>query len=41
MLLFVFILELNNLAKKDTFSESDPYIKILLGDKVLVDEKKK
>ena len=37
----IYILELNNLAKRDTFSESDPYIKILLGDKVLVDEKKK
>ena len=37
----IYVLELNNLAKKDTFSESDPYIKILLGDKVLVDEKKK
>ena len=37
----VYILELNNLAKRDTFSESDPYIKILLGDKELVNEKKK
>ena len=37
----VYILELNNLARRDTFSESDPYIKILLGDKVLVNEKKK
>ena len=37
----LYILELNNLAKRDTFSESDPYIKILLGDKELVNEKKK
>ena len=37
----IYVLELNKLAKKDTFSESDPYIKILLGDKVLVNEKKK
>ena len=37
----VYVLELNNLAKKDTFSESDPYIKILLGEKILVDERKK
>jgi len=37
----IYILELNKLERKDTFSESDPYIKILLGDKVLVDEKKK
>ena len=37
----LYILELNNLAKRDTFSESDPYIKILLGEKELVNEKKK
>ena len=37
----VYILELNNLAKRDTFSESDPYIKILLGQKELVNEKKR
>ncbi len=37
----VYVLELNNLARRDSFSESDPYIKILLGDKVLVNEKKK
>ena len=37
----LYILELNNLSKRDTFSESDPYIKILLGDKELVNEKKK
>ena len=37
----VYVLELNNLAKRDTFSESDPYIKILLGEKELVNEKKK
>ena len=37
----VYILELNNLEKKDAFSESDPYIKILLGQKELVNERKK
>ena len=37
----VYILQLLNLADRDTFSESDPYIKILLGDKILVNEKKK
>ena len=37
----VYILELNNLSKRDTFSESDPYIKILLGDKLLINEQKK
>ena len=37
----VYVLELNNLAKRDTFSESDPYIRILLGDKELVNEKKR
>ena len=37
----VYVLELNNLAKRDTFSDSDPYIKILLGDKELVNERKK
>ena len=37
----VYVLELNNLAKRDTFSESDPYIKILLGDRELVNERKK
>ena len=37
----VYILELNKLAKRDAFSESDPYIKILLGDKELVNERNK
>ena len=37
----IYILELNNLASRDTFSDSDPYIKILLGEKELVNEKKK
>ena len=32
----VYALELNNLARWDTFSESDPYVKIFLGDKLLV-----
>ena len=36
----IYILELNKLEKKDTFSESDPYIKILLGEKIIVNEKK-
>jgi hypothetical protein len=37
----VYVLELNKLESRDTFSESDPYIKILLGDKELVNERKK
>ena len=37
----VYVLELNHLSRRDTFSENDPYIKILLGDKLLVNEKKK
>ena len=37
----IYILELNNLSRRDTFSESDPYIKILLGEKLLVNERKK
>ena len=36
----LYILELNNLSARDTLSESDPYIKILLGEKELVNEKK-
>ena len=36
----VYILELNELAKKDLLSESDPYIKIYLNDKLMVNEKK-
>ena len=37
----IYILEMNNLSRRDTFSESDPYIKILLGDKLLINEQKK
>ena len=36
----VYVLELNNLAKKDVLSESDPYIKILLNDKEIINERK-
>ena len=36
----VYILELNELAKKDLLSESDPYIKLYLNDKLIVNEKK-
>jgi len=36
----VYVLELNNLAKKDLLSESDPYIKILLNDKEIINERK-
>ena len=36
----VYILELNELAKKDLLSESDPYVKIYLNDKLVIDEKK-
>ena len=37
----LYILQLLNLATRDLLSDSDPYVKILLGDKVLVNEKKK
>ena len=36
----LYVLELNNLAKKDILSESDPYIKILLNDKEVINERK-
>jgi hypothetical protein len=36
----VYILEINDLPKKDLTSESDPYIKIYLGDKKKFDEQK-
>ena len=35
----IYILTLNHLAKKDTFSESDPYIVIKLGNEIKVNEK--
>ena len=35
----VYVLELNNLAKKDLLSESDPYIKLFLNGKEYVNEK--
>ena len=36
----LYILELLNLAKKDLFSESDPYLKILLNEKEIINERK-
>ena len=36
----VYVLELRDLAKKDLLSESDPYIKILLNDKEVINERK-
>ena len=36
----VYILELNELAKKDLLSESDPYIKLYLNNKLIVNERK-
>ena len=36
----VYILELNELAKKDLLSESDPYIKLYINDKLIINEKK-
>jgi len=36
----VYILELNELVKKDLLSESDPYIKLYINDKLIVNEKK-
>jgi Ca2+-dependent lipid-binding protein len=41
VILRIYILQLLNLSTRDLFSDSDPYVKILLGDKVLVNEKKK
>ena len=41
IILRIYILQLLNLSTRDLFSDSDPYIRILLGDKVLVNEKKK
>ena len=35
----VYVLELNNLAKKDLLSESDPYIKLFLNGKEIINEK--
>ena len=37
----LYILELNELAKRDAFSESDPYIKIYLNDKEVINERDK
>ena len=36
----IYILQLRNLTKKDLLNESDPYIKIYLGDKLKVNEQK-
>ena len=36
----VYILEMNELAKKDKFSESDPYVKLYLNNKLVINEKK-
>ena len=36
----IYILTLNHLTKKDTVSESDPYIVIKLGNEIKVNEKK-
>ena len=36
----IYVLELNNLAKRDAFSESDPYIIIKIGNEEKVNEKK-
>ena len=35
----VYILELNELAKKDLLSDSDPYIKLYLNDKLVINER--
>ncbi|MCQ2816272.1 MAG: hypothetical protein MJ252_03300 [archaeon] len=37
----VYVLRLWELAKKDEFSESDPFIKIYLGDKLIINESDK
>ena len=36
----VYVLELNELAKKDLLSESDPYIKLYVNDKLVINERK-
>ena len=36
----VYILELNELAKKDLLSDSDPYIKLYINDKLVINERK-
>ena len=36
----VYILELNELAQKDLLSDSDPYVKLYLNNKLVVNEKK-
>ena len=36
----LYLLELNELAKKDLLSESDPYVKIYLNGKLVINEKK-
>jgi hypothetical protein len=36
----IYVLELNNLAKKDLLSETDPYVVVKLGDKVHNDSKR-
>ena len=36
----LYVLELKELAKKDAFSESDPYIKIFINDKLVINERK-
>ena len=41
VILRIYILQLLNLADRDLLSESDPYIRILLGEKTLINEKKK
>jgi hypothetical protein len=36
----VYVLELNELANKDKFSESDPYIKLYINDKLAINDRK-
>ena len=36
----LYVLELNQLARRDAFSDSDPYIKILVNDKEVINERK-
>ena len=36
----IYVLELNELAKKDLLSESDPYIKLYLNNKLIINERK-
>ena len=37
----IYVLQLRNLTRKDILNESEPYIKIYIGDTLKIDERKK